>query len=173
MSVFGTLSYGIAGALFLVLALLLAVLGFALGEYFGGRGYGPYGVGFALIVWGIMTLVAWTQGDRVLLAVFGLSIVAIIYTSLVALAQEVGADALADQDHVFFVHVFTGNSPDVVFPEHFRIDHSSLLSCIENGPAKIWTVSIIISNGYVQNFTECSLRPLVCQFPKPGRSQKI
>ncbi|MCP4571509.1 MAG: M48 family metallopeptidase [bacterium] len=52
-------------------ALLLAALGWALGEYFGGRGFGPYGIGFALIVWGIMTLVAWFQGDQVLLAVAG------------------------------------------------------------------------------------------------------
>ena len=52
-------------------ALLLGVLGWALGEYFGGPGYGPYGVAFALVVWGIMTAVAWFQGDRVLLAVAG------------------------------------------------------------------------------------------------------
>jgi heat shock protein HtpX len=52
-------------------ALLLAVLGYALGEYFGGRGYGPGGVVLALVVWLVMTLVAWFQGDRVMLAVAG------------------------------------------------------------------------------------------------------
>lgn len=52
-------------------ALLLAALGWVLGEYFGGRGFGPYGVGLALVVWGIMTLVAWFQGDQVLLSVAG------------------------------------------------------------------------------------------------------
>ncbi len=52
-------------------ALLLAALGWALGEYFGGRGYGPFGVIAALVVWCIMTLVAWFQGDQVLLAVSG------------------------------------------------------------------------------------------------------
>jgi len=52
-------------------ALLLGVLGYFLGEYFGGRGYGPGGVAVAMIVWMVMTLVAWFQGDQVMLAVSG------------------------------------------------------------------------------------------------------
>ena len=52
-------------------ALLLAVLGYVLGEYFGGQGYGPGGVVLALIVWLVMTLVAYFQGDQVMLAVAG------------------------------------------------------------------------------------------------------
>ena len=52
-------------------ALLLAVLGWFLGEYFGGRGYGVYGVAMALAVWLVMTAVSWFQGDQVLLKVSG------------------------------------------------------------------------------------------------------
>jgi len=58
-------------ALVLVTALLLAVLGWFLGEYFGGRGYGLYGVAAALALWLVMTAVSWFQGDQVLLAVAG------------------------------------------------------------------------------------------------------
>ena len=60
-------------SIFLVIAtaFLLAALGYALGEYFGGRGYGVYGVGFAMILWVIMTAVSMSQGDQVLLAVAG------------------------------------------------------------------------------------------------------
>ncbi len=49
------------------MALLLLVLGYFLAEYFGGQGYGPFGVALAAIVWLVMTLVAWFQGDRIYL----------------------------------------------------------------------------------------------------------
>ncbi len=52
-------------------ALLLMVLGYAFGEYFGGRGFGPYGVAIAVVVWLVMTLVSWFQGDHLMLAVSG------------------------------------------------------------------------------------------------------
>jgi heat shock protein HtpX len=52
-------------------ALLLAALGWALGEYFGGRGAGPAGVAMALLVWLVMTLVSWFQGDQVFLSMSG------------------------------------------------------------------------------------------------------
>lgn len=52
-------------------ALLLAALGWALGEYFGGQGAGPGGVAAALAVWFVMTMVAWRQGDQVFLSMAG------------------------------------------------------------------------------------------------------
>ncbi|MBE0565752.1 MAG: M48 family metalloprotease [Krumholzibacteria bacterium] len=52
-------------------ALLLAALGWALGEYFGGQGAGPGGVAVALAVWFVMTMVAWRQGDQVFLTMSG------------------------------------------------------------------------------------------------------
>ena len=58
-------------ALVFAAALLLAVLGWFLGEYFGGRGYGVYGMAMALTVWLVMTAVSWFQGDQVLLTVSG------------------------------------------------------------------------------------------------------
>ncbi len=53
-----------------LMALLLAVLGFALGEYFAKDG-GLVGVGIAVIVWIILTLVAWGQGDQIFLNMSG------------------------------------------------------------------------------------------------------
>ena len=60
-------------SIFLVVsaALLLAVLGWVLGEYFGGQGVGPAGVAVAMIVWLVMTLVSWFQGDQVFLTMSG------------------------------------------------------------------------------------------------------
>jgi len=55
-------------ALVVSAALLLAALGWALGEYFGGQGAGPGGVAIALVVWLVMTMVSWFQGDQVFLA---------------------------------------------------------------------------------------------------------
>ncbi len=52
-------------------ALLLAALGWFGGEYFVGRGGGPFGLAVALVVWGVMTLTAWYQGDNVMLSVAG------------------------------------------------------------------------------------------------------
>jgi len=49
------------------MALLLATLGWFLGEYFMGRGGGVYGVAVAVVVWLIMTLVAYFQGDNIYL----------------------------------------------------------------------------------------------------------
>jgi len=57
--------------LVLTTALLLASLGWFGGQYFIGRGGGPYGLALALVVWGVMTLAAWFQGDHVMLSVAG------------------------------------------------------------------------------------------------------
>ncbi|MBK9776068.1 MAG: M48 family metallopeptidase [bacterium] len=52
-------------------ALLLAALGWAGGEYFLGKGGGTGGVLLALVVWLVMTLAAWFQGDSIMLSVAG------------------------------------------------------------------------------------------------------
>jgi heat shock protein HtpX len=52
-------------------AMLLVALGWFGGEYFMGQGGGTYGVLLALVVWFVMTLVAWFQGDNVMLSVAG------------------------------------------------------------------------------------------------------
>ncbi|MCK9997161.1 MAG: peptidase M28, partial [Candidatus Krumholzibacteria bacterium] len=52
-------------------AVLLVALGWFGGEYFWGRGGGPTGVIIAVVVWFVMTLTAWFQGDHVMLAVSG------------------------------------------------------------------------------------------------------
>jgi heat shock protein HtpX len=52
------------------MALLLAGLGFGLGEYFMKDG-GPVGLGFAVIMWLVLTLVAWGQGDQIFLTMSG------------------------------------------------------------------------------------------------------
>jgi len=52
-------------------ALLLMALGWFGGEYFWGRGGGPTGVVIALVVWLVMTLTAWFQGDNVMLTISG------------------------------------------------------------------------------------------------------
>jgi len=55
-----------AGLVF-VTALLLLLLGFFVGEMYLGEGGGYLGLGLAFIIWGIMSLVAFFQGDRVFL----------------------------------------------------------------------------------------------------------
>ncbi len=52
-------------------ALLLLLLGFFVGEMYLGEGGGYFGLVLALIIWGIMTLIAYFQGDRVFLAMSG------------------------------------------------------------------------------------------------------
>lgn len=52
-------------------ALLLGVLGWALGVNFMGRNGGVPGVMMALVVWLVMTLTAWFQGDNIMLSVAG------------------------------------------------------------------------------------------------------
>lgn len=52
-------------------ALLLGLLGWAGGEYFLGKGGGALGVLVALVVWLVMTLTAWFQGDGIMLSVAG------------------------------------------------------------------------------------------------------
>ncbi len=60
-------------SIFLVLlaALLLGLLGWAGGEYFLGKGGGAGGVLLALVVWFVMTLASWFQGDSIMLSVAG------------------------------------------------------------------------------------------------------
>lgn len=52
------------------MAALLVLLGYGLGEYLA-PGAGPVGVIGAVILWGILTLVAWRQGDRIFLGMSG------------------------------------------------------------------------------------------------------
>ena len=52
-------------------AVVLLTLGWFLGEYFLGKGFGPTGMGIAGIVWLVMTLVSWFQGDNIMLAMAG------------------------------------------------------------------------------------------------------
>lgn len=54
-----------------VTAVLLMALGYALGAYFGGRDFGYVGLIGATCLWLIMTLVAYFQGDNVLLSLGG------------------------------------------------------------------------------------------------------
>ena len=56
---------------------VMPALGWALGEYYGGQGFGVYGVGFALVIWLVMTAVSWFQGDQVLLALAGDTVVSV------------------------------------------------------------------------------------------------
>ncbi|MFT7699464.1 MAG: heat shock protein HtpX [Candidatus Krumholzibacteriia bacterium] len=49
----------------------MAALGWFGGEFFVGEGGGVVGLAIALIVWGVMTLTAWFQGDHVMLSVAG------------------------------------------------------------------------------------------------------
>ncbi len=57
--------------LVILMAMLLAALGYFLGEYFVGKGGGLGGVVLALVVWLVMTLVAYFQGDRIYLSMSG------------------------------------------------------------------------------------------------------
>ena len=52
-------------------AVVLLALGWFLGEYFLGKGYGSTGMVLAGIVWLVMTLVSWFQGDHIMLAISG------------------------------------------------------------------------------------------------------
>lgn len=60
-------------SIFLVvfMALLLAALGWFLGEYFLGQNGGGAGVAVAVVIWLIMTLVAYFQGDNIYLTMSG------------------------------------------------------------------------------------------------------
>ncbi|MBN1152930.1 MAG: M48 family metallopeptidase [Dehalococcoidia bacterium] len=55
-----------SGFIMVAMGLLLVALGYVLGYYFVGSGEG--GILFALVVWGIMNLVALFQGDSILLS---------------------------------------------------------------------------------------------------------
>ena len=57
--------------LVILMALLLSTLGWFLGEYFIGEGGGVAGVFFAVILWVIMTMVAYFQGDNIYLTMSG------------------------------------------------------------------------------------------------------
>ena len=57
--------------LIIVMALILSALGWFGGEYFMGKGGGVTGVFFAVIIWVIMTLVAYFQGDNIYLTMAG------------------------------------------------------------------------------------------------------
>lgn len=57
--------------LVLLAALLLGLLGWVGGEYFLGKGGGAGGVMLALVIWFVMTLASWFQGDSIMLSVAG------------------------------------------------------------------------------------------------------
>ena len=58
-----------SGVLVVLMALLLGVLGYALGVYYvGGENGGLVGLAGAVILWFILTLVAWSQGDKIFLS---------------------------------------------------------------------------------------------------------
>ncbi len=59
-----------SAVLVVVMALVLGGLGWAIGES-QAQGGGPYGVALAAVIWIILTLVAWFQGDRIYLAISG------------------------------------------------------------------------------------------------------
>jgi heat shock protein HtpX len=52
------------------MAALLGALGYALGEYFA-QGGGAFGLFVAAVVWAVLTLIAWGQGDRIFLSMSG------------------------------------------------------------------------------------------------------
>lgn len=57
--------------LVILMALLLGILGYFLAEYFLGQGQGLVGLFLAGIIWLVMTLVAYFQGDRIYLGLAG------------------------------------------------------------------------------------------------------
>jgi heat shock protein HtpX len=56
--------------LVVVMAAVLGALGWAIGES-QAHGGGPFGIGLAAVVWLVLTLVAWFQGDSIYLAMSG------------------------------------------------------------------------------------------------------
>ena len=59
-----------SAVLVIVMALLLGLLGYALGEFFG-QGAGPFGLVMAAILWLVLTLVAYSRGDQIFLTMSG------------------------------------------------------------------------------------------------------
>ena len=57
--------------LVILMAVLLGGLGYVLAESFGGAGAGPIGLALAALLWIVMTLVAYSQGDRIFLGMSG------------------------------------------------------------------------------------------------------
>jgi len=57
--------------LIISMGLLLVLLGFIMGSYFSPDGGGTVGVFIALVLWGILYLVSYTSGSKILLAVSG------------------------------------------------------------------------------------------------------
>jgi heat shock protein HtpX len=57
--------------LVILAAIVLLALGWVLGEHFLGKGMGPAGMVLAGIVWLVMTLVSWFQGDNIMLSMAG------------------------------------------------------------------------------------------------------
>ena len=59
-----------SAVLVIMMAVLLGGLGYALGEWFG-QGAGPFGLFLAAVLWLILTLVAYSQGDQIFLNMSG------------------------------------------------------------------------------------------------------
>lgn len=54
--------------LFFVMGICLLMLGYFLGNYYGGKDGGFYGLTLALLIWGIMSLVSYFGGDSIILS---------------------------------------------------------------------------------------------------------
>jgi len=57
--------------LVILMAVLLGGLGYVLAESVGGMGAGPLGLGLAAVLWLVLTLVAYSRGDRIFLHMSG------------------------------------------------------------------------------------------------------
>jgi len=58
-------------SLFITMGLVLLLLGYVVGSAYYSDGGGVFGVVIALIIWGILSLVSYTSGSKILLAVSG------------------------------------------------------------------------------------------------------
>lgn len=57
--------------LFIIMGLILLLLGFVVGSAYSPDGGGVFGVVIALIIWGFLSLLSYTSGSKILLAVSG------------------------------------------------------------------------------------------------------
>ena len=58
-------------SLFIIMGIILLLLGYVIGSAYYPDGGGVFGVSIALIIWGILSLVSYTSGSKILLAVSG------------------------------------------------------------------------------------------------------
>ena len=94
--------------LIVFMAAVLVLLGWAIGEYLA-QGAGPVGIVGAVVLWAILTLVAWRQGDQVFLRMSG--------------ARKVGPDDLPVLYNVVEEMTIASGLPKV--PEVYVIDDAT------------------------------------------------